>query len=87
MFIFAFTSKWRTHYLFVGLLLAAVAFSTALKIVEGEHILSATISAIRELNPTEIVMFVALWYSVAFRPATDEWPRTITTLDLQDTNR
>lgn len=67
-----FISKWRTHLLFCGLFLAAVAFSVVVNMVAGKHFSAAAWSAVREIRPIEVVMLVGFWYYCAFYQPKDE---------------
>ena len=77
-----FNSKWKAHLLFGGVFLVAIAFSVAMKMVEGEHFLEASWSAIRGIRPIELVMAVAFWYYCAFYQPKDEWSSSFTSLNL-----
>ena len=61
-----FSSKWKAHLLFGGGFLLAIAFSLIVKMVAGEPFSQAVWSAIREVRPAEVVMFLAIWYYCAF---------------------
>ncbi len=77
-----FISKWKTHLLFGGGFLGAVAFSVITNIVGGERFFEATWSAVREIKPTEVVMLISFWYACVFYPLKDEWHGSLTTLNL-----
>ncbi len=77
-----FTSKWKTHLLFGGGFLAAIAFSVVVNMVAGEHFSEAAWSAVREIRPMEVVMLVAFWYGCAFYQPKDEWSSSFTSLNL-----
>ena len=84
MTVTEFTSKWKTHLLFLGLLITLVVLNAAVRTLEGESLLSACLGSLKELNPTEIVLFVALWYGTAFGATKDEWQQSFTVLNLHD---
>lgn len=77
-----FTSKWKAHLLFGGGFLAAIAFSLVVNMVAGEHFSEAAWSAVREIKPTEVVMFFAFWYYCAFYQTKDERSNSFTSLNL-----
>jgi hypothetical protein len=75
-------SKWRVHLLFGGGFLAAMALSFVVNMVAGKHFSEAAWSAVWEIRPTEVVMFVAFWYYCAFYQPKDEWSSSFTSLNL-----
>ena len=77
-----FTSKWKAHLLFGGGFLAAITFSVVMNMVAGAHFSDAAWTAVREMRPTEVIMFVAFWYYCAFYQPKDEWSSSFTTLNL-----
>ncbi len=78
-----FISKWKTHLLFGGGFLAAIAFSVVLNMVAGEHFSEAAWSAVREIRLMEVVLLVAFWYACAFYQPKDEWTSSFTRLNLR----
>lgn len=87
MTVTEFTSKWKTHLLFLGLLFAAVVLNGVVHGLEGGSFLGACLGSLKELNPTEIVLFVALWYGTAFGATKDAWQHSFTLLNLHDRNK
>ncbi len=82
-----FISKWKIHFLFGGVFLAAVAFSVVTNIVGGQRFFEATWSAVRELKPIEVGMLISFWYACVFYPLKDEWNGSFTTLNLKRNTR
>jgi len=77
-----FASKWKTHLVFGGGLVAAITFSVAANMVAGQHLSDAAWNAVRELRPLEVLMYLLFWYGLAFYQPKDEWSSPLTSLNL-----
>ncbi len=77
-----FVSKWKTHLVFGVGLVAAITFNVAANMVAGQHLSDAAWSAVRELRPLEVLMYLLFWYAIAFYRLKDEWSSSLTSLNL-----
>jgi hypothetical protein len=77
-----FISKWKTHFLFCGLFLAAFAFSVVVNMFAGERFSQSVLLVVQEIRPAEVLMFFAFWYVCAFYRRNDEWSSSFTSLNL-----
>jgi hypothetical protein len=77
-----FLKPWKTHLAFAGGFLAVLLVSIAINLTNGEAFDRSTWQAFSAIKPMEYVMFLGLWYAVAFGRSQHETSTGLTTLNL-----
>lgn len=80
-----FLAKHKTHLIFVGAFLFALAVSIAMNLAANQTFGDATWTAISEIRPMDYFMFALFWYACAvYRP--QEWSSPLISLNLSRSN-
>ena len=81
-----FIVKRRTHLVFVGAFLLALAFNITLGLMAGESFPGAAWKGLSEIRPMDYIMLVLFWYASVSRPK-DEWQSSLVALKLSGSSR
>ena len=82
-----FLAKWKTHLLFVSILLVVLAFNITIALSAGQNFLSATSGAISEIRPMDYAMLALFWYVCAVHRPKDDWESSFIGLNLTRSNQ
>lgn len=82
-----FLKPWKTHLEFGGGFLAVLLLTIAINLINGEPFGGATRHAFTAIKPMEYLMFLALWYAIAFRGSQHEPSGGLTTLNLSGSHK
>ena len=77
-----FVGRRKAHLIFGGIFLLVLIFTTTIRLIAGDTVLSATWKAVSEVRPMDYIMFALLWYACTTHRPKDDWRSPLTTLDL-----